>query len=126
MREPLKWGDYMAVQLPGAKFHKTVIMQSEYAMGLGEAGKKDNKTSLQNGRSINIRGESDAVLMRKQIAHKRAKKAIEDAWAGDRKIAEDVETRKENLRELQGEIAQKPVILWPIRKRRLSSKRNMR
>lgn len=112
----------MAVQLPGAKFHKTVIMQSEYAMGLGEAGKKDNKTSLQNGRSINIRGESDAVLMRKQIAHKRAKKAIEDAWAGDRKIAEDVETRKENLRELQGEIAQKTGYLMAYQEKKAELK----
>lgn len=116
-------GDYMAVQLPGAKYHKTVITQSEYAMGFGEAeGKKDNKNSLQDGRSINIRGESDVVLMRKQIAKKRAKKAIEDAWAGDRKIAEDVEARKENLQELRGEISQKTGYLMAYQEKKAKLK----
>lgn len=60
--------------------------------------------------------------MRKQIAHKRAKKAIEDAWAGDRKIAEDVETRKENLRELQGEIAQKTGYLMAYQEKKAELK----
>jgi len=63
--------------------------------------------AVQNGRSINIRSESDAVSMRKEIAGRRAKKAIEDAWAGDRKIALDVKDRKEKLQELRSEIARK-------------------
>ncbi len=98
----------MAVQLSGAKYHKTVITQSDYAID-SNLGKKDKKSSdtSQNGRSFNIRGDSDAVLMRKEIARRRAKKAIEDAWAGDRKISSDVETRKEKLEELRSEISRK-------------------
>lgn len=63
--------------------------------------------TVQNGRSINIRGESDAVFMRKEIAGRRARKAVEDAWSGDRQIALDVKVRKEKLQELQCEIARK-------------------
>lgn len=98
----------MAVQLSGAKHHKTVITQSDYAVDDNMA-KKDKRSSSapQGSHSFNIRGDSDAVLMRKEIARKRARKAIEDAWAGDREISSDVEMRKENLKELQSEIAQK-------------------
>lgn len=97
----------MAVQLYGEKHHKTVI-QNKYAAKQDEPEQKKGKNnSLQNGLSINVRGESDAVLMRKQIAKKRAKKAIEDAWAGDRKIAADVDKRKEHLQELRDDISRR-------------------
>ncbi|MDE5932437.1 MAG: hypothetical protein K2H40_08150 [Lachnospiraceae bacterium] len=97
----------MVVQLYGEKHHKTVI-QNKYAAEHDEQGqKKGGNDSLQNGLSINVRGESDAVLMRKQIAKKRAKKAIEDAWSGDRKIAADVEKRKEHLQEVRDDISRR-------------------
>lgn len=97
----------MVVQLYGEKHHKTVI-QNKYAAEQDEPGqKKGKKDSLQKGLSINVRGESDAVLMRRQIAKKRAKKAIEDAWAGDRKITGDVNKRKEHLQELQDDISRR-------------------
>ncbi len=98
----------MAVQLSGMKNHKTVITQSDYAMK-NSVIKKDRGGSdfTQGGRSFNIGSDSDAVLMRKEIARKRAKKAVKDAWEGDRKIQSDIETRKENLRELRSDISQK-------------------
>ena len=99
-------GEHMVVQLYGDKHHKTVI-QNKYAAEHDEPEQKGNKDSLQNGLSINVRGESDSVLMRKQIARKRAKKAIEDAWAGDRKIDADIDRRKEHLRQLRDDISRR-------------------
>lgn len=100
-------GDSMVVQLYGEKHHKTVI-QNKYAAEHDEPEpKKGNNESLQKGLSINVRGESDSVLMRKQIAKKRAKKAIEDAWSGDRKVAADVERRKEHLQEVRDDISRR-------------------
>lgn len=97
----------MAVQLYGEKHHKTVI-QNKYAAEHDEAKrKKSNDNSGRKGLSINVSGESDSVLMRKQIARKRAKKAVEDAWAGDRKIAGDVERRKEHLQEVRDDISRR-------------------
>lgn len=54
-----------------------------------------------------MRGESDSVLMRKQVARKRAKKAIADAWSGDRKIDEDISKRKEHQRQLRDDISRR-------------------
>lgn len=96
----------MVVQLYGEKHHKTVI-QNKYAAEHDGPEKKGNNDSLQNGLSINVRGESDSVLMRKQIARKRARKAIEDAWSGDRKITEDIGKRKEHLQELRDDISRR-------------------
>lgn len=98
----------MAVQLTGAKYHKTVITQSDYAIENSVVNKdKNSSDSVPGRRSFNIGGDSDAVLMRKEIARRRARKAIEDAFAGDRKVSEDVEVWKEKNKELRGEISRK-------------------
>lgn len=98
----------MAVQLSGAKHHKTVITQSDYAIDSNLHSKdKKNSESSKNRHSFNIRGDSDAVLMRKEIARRRAKKAIEDAWAGDKEINSDVDAWKEKLDGLRSEISRK-------------------
>ncbi len=98
----------MAVQLTGTKHHKTVITQSDYAIGNSVVNKDKNSSDSAPGkRSFNIGGDSDAVLMRKEIARRRAQKAIEDAFAGDRKVSRDVEVRKESNQNLRSEISRK-------------------
>ncbi len=98
----------MTVQSMGRKSHSTVITQCESAAKSGGTGQKtDGKSLPGKGISMNVREESDGVLMRREIARKRARKAVQDAWAGDRKIDEDIDKRKDHLAELGDEISRR-------------------
>ena len=98
----------MVLRLLGRDENSFVISQNEKSQERSEARNgKDNKAKL-NSQSINMGGmfNNDSVLFRKQLARKRAMKIINDAWAGDKKINQDLDDIRSDRDRANAEISQ--------------------
>lgn len=83
----------MALRLIGRDENSFVISHNKNAEMRNEARNNKGKGVKLTNKSINmagLKGDNDALTMRKQLARKRAMKMISDAWAGDKKIAADI------------------------------------
>ncbi|MCM1175402.1 MAG: hypothetical protein NC341_10175 [Blautia sp.] len=94
----------MAMQLTGTK-NNLMVHQNENAQARREARKHGNsqKKGMKNG-SINmseLNGKMDSLLKRRQRAQARAMKAINDAWAGERKIQMGIDESNARIQEYQ-------------------------
>ena len=82
----------MMLRLLGRDENSFIISQNERAKERSEARNGKNNSAKLNSQSINMSGmfNKDSILFRKQLAKKRAMKLINDAWAGDKKIDQDL------------------------------------
>ncbi|MDE5867291.1 MAG: hypothetical protein K2H31_11955 [Lachnospiraceae bacterium] len=98
----------MSVQLmrSGAFGHGNSNIEKIQARREARQGKNNNSQPKHNG-TINMSelgSRTDTLLMRKQLAKKRAMKVVSDAWAGDKKIDSDIEDRRTHVEELRAEM----------------------
>lgn len=98
----------MSVQLmrSGAFGHGNSNIEKIQARREARQGKNNNSQPKHNG-TINMSelgSKTDTLLMRKQLAKKRAMKVVSDAWAGDKKIDSDIEDRRTHIQELRSEM----------------------
>lgn len=95
----------MAIQFGRNAYYHHGVQGNEHIQERREARQNPNNSrQLKNGSiHMNIGGKTDSVLMRKQLARKRAMKAISDAWAGDKKIDMGIEERKAHIQELKAD-----------------------
>ncbi|MCM1212492.1 MAG: hypothetical protein NC318_12925 [Blautia sp.] len=95
----------MSVQFAGNMRHGYGVQGNEHIRERREAERNFNQSKqLKNGSiHMNLGGQTDSILMRKQLARKRAMKVISDAWATDKKIDNGIEERKAHVQELKAE-----------------------
>ncbi|MCM1049675.1 MAG: hypothetical protein NC433_14760 [Clostridiales bacterium] len=70
-------------------------------------GKNNNNLSKNKKGTINMSElsiKADTVLMRKQLARKRAMKVISDAWAGDKKVDSGIADSRAHIEELRADM----------------------
>ena len=99
----------MAIQLSGNNKHNLLVNHNEKIQARKEARENQNNSKQLKSGSINMNdlsGKMDTILMRKQLAKKRAMKVISDAWAGDKKIDLGIEESKAHIRELESDISE--------------------
>ena len=68
---------------------------------VGHNSEKENRNSIYAG-DLGI--GKDTITLRKQQAQKKALKLIQDAWTGDRKVAQSITDIKAKADELQADI----------------------
>lgn len=95
----------MAVQFVGYRFNSSFGMANENmtARRAERLGKKQDG-QMKNGSIFagNMRASNDPVMQRKKRAQAKALKIVRDTWAGDKKIDDGQEERKQRIKELQG------------------------
>ena len=64
----------------------------------GTNGKKSGRSNVFAG---DLNKTFDPIAQKKQQAREKAMKVVTDAWAGDRKIDESLEERRNKIRELE-------------------------
>ena len=74
--------------------------------------------SAQNIFAGNLNKQLDPIAQKKRQAKEKAMKIVGDAWAGERKIDEDIESRREKIRECKETIGKANSELKEIAKRR--------
>lgn len=101
-------GFSMGLRLLGRNNDSFVINQNESAKQRSEARNAEGNSIKLKNRSLNMsgmNGSKDSVLMRKQLAKKRAMKMIRDAWSGDIKTDMDLDERRDHIKELSTEVS---------------------
>lgn len=97
----------MALRLIGRDEKSFVISHNKNAEMRNEARNNKGKGVKLTNKSINLaglKGDNDALTMRKQLARKKAMKIISDAWAGDKKIVSDIGEIRNKISERKEEI----------------------
>lgn len=94
----------MAVQFIGYRFNSSFGPANENALArrAERLGKKQDG-QMKNGSIFagNMRKSNDSVMQRKKHAQAKALKIVRDTWAGDKKIDDGQEERKQRIKELQ-------------------------
>ncbi|MCH5256639.1 MAG: hypothetical protein J1D87_05070 [Lachnospiraceae bacterium] len=99
----------MVLRLLGRDENSFVISHNEKAQERSEARNGKANDAKASSKSINMSGlgfTDDAVLFRKQLARKRAMKIISDAWAGDKKINQNLDDIRSDRDRANAEISE--------------------
>lgn len=105
--------------------NNSAIHQNERAQSRREARKNQAKGIKLRNNSINLgglKGGMDSVLHRKQLARKKALKFISDAWAGDKKIDQDLDKQREHRKSVQAERQEYESLVRACREKKASLK----
>ncbi|MCH5248686.1 MAG: hypothetical protein J1E98_02075 [Lachnospiraceae bacterium] len=99
----------MVLRLLGRDENSFVISHNEKAQERSEVRNGKANDAKASSKSINMSGlgfTDDSILFRKQLARKRAMKIINDAWAGDKKINQNLDEIRSDRDRANAEISE--------------------
>lgn len=104
----------MSVNIMRNNGNAQIMQHGERARSRREALKAQDGGRKPGKGVINLSGQGngpDAVLMRKQLARKKAMKVVSDAWAGDKKIDAGLEESRAHIDELRADMSENTAVI---------------
>lgn len=102
------------------KVQNTTIFMGDNTRRERNNGVQEDKSGKSNVYAGNLNKAFDPIAKKKQDAQKQAMKVIGDAWAGDRKVDDDLAARRDKMREYKDVIGRANEELKRIGEERLA------
>lgn len=104
----------MAVNIMRNNGNSHIVQHNERVKSRREAMKAQNSGRKSGNGVINMSMQGnvpDSILMRKQLARKKAMKVVSDAWTGDKKIDAGLDKSRQHIDEMRADIAENTEVL---------------